>query len=124
MDPFIFHAMYAWINPVENIFENQIKYSLENKEICSKLVESCAITHYKRYYPTFYIKDEGETSIAYVHNQRFWPIVVTWMNPLRAKDLKQIIKYPNGRILTKAIRSGIIQHIRTEFLPDILWQFK
>lgn len=123
-DPFYFHAIQAWLSKSKNYFETQIASTLADPELCSKLVETCSITQYKRYYPTYYIKSEGEVDLAYVHNERFWPIETTWITQIRAKDLKQILKYQNGRILTKTERSGIIQHIRTEPLPLALWQLE
>jgi predicted AAA+ superfamily ATPase len=121
-DPFIYHVIQAWLSQNKNHFETQIKSTLENPEVCSKLVETCTITQFRRYYPTYYIKAEGEVDLAYIHNQRFWPVETTWISQIRSKDLKQILKYPNGRILTKTDRSGIIQHIKTEPLPLALWQ--
>lgn len=120
-DPFIFHAVRAWINPCNDIFKNQIKPYLEAP---SKLAESCVVSHYRRYYPTYYIKGEGEINLAYINAQRFWPIVVTWSNQLSTKELKQIMKYQNGKILTKMQRSGIIEHVRTEPLPQALWKLE
>jgi predicted AAA+ superfamily ATPase len=123
-DPFIFHAINAWISSQKNNVEIQIKNTLSDAELSSKLVDSCVISHFKRFFPTFYIKSEGEVDLAYVHNQRFWPIEITWASQLRAKDLKQILKYSNGRILTKTERSGIIQQIKTEPLALALWQLE
>lgn len=123
-DPFYFHALYAWLHPEKNIFNQQLKNNLGSSEIISNLVKGSIISECKRYYPTYYIKDEGEIDVAYQKDGRFWPIEVSWLTQLRAKDLKQILKYPNGRILTKTDRSGIIQHIQTEPLPIALWNFE
>ncbi len=123
-DPFIFHAMQALISPAKNHFDENIKKLLNNPEQSSKLVESCVISQFARYFPTFYIKGEGDVALAYVYNQRFWPIEITWTYQLPAKNLKQILKYSNGRILTKTERSGIIQQIKTEPLPLALWQLE
>lgn len=123
-DPFYFHAMNAWINPIKNIFDHQMKNTLENVELNSNLVKSSVITHFRRFFSTYYIKSEGEVDLAYIKAERFWPIEITWTSQLRAKDLKQILKYPNGRILTKTDRSGIIEHIQTEPLPIALWQLE
>jgi predicted AAA+ superfamily ATPase len=123
-DPFVFHAMQAALSKSKNHFEAQINAAVSHSDTSSKLVESCIIMQFKRIYPTYYIKSEGEVDLAYVHNQRFWPIEITWANQIRAKDLKQILKYPNGRILTKTDRSGIIEHIKTEPLPLALWQLQ
>lgn len=121
-DPFIFHAIRSWITLGKDIFESQIQPLFDQSDLCSKLVEGCVITHYQRHYPTYYIKAEGQISLAYINERRFWPVMVTWTNQLRAKDLKQIIKYPNGKILAKTQRSGIIEHIRSEPLPQALWR--
>jgi predicted AAA+ superfamily ATPase len=74
----------------------------------SKFVESCVAAHYHRFYPTYYIKAEGEVDVAYVHNNRFWPIEIKWTSQLRPKNLKQIMKYSNSRIFTKTKQHGII----------------
>jgi uncharacterized protein len=121
-DPFYFHAMNAWLNPGKNYYDSLMKNHFEDVMLHSNLVKSCVIGHFKRFFPTYYIKGEGEIDLAYVNAERFWPIETTWTSQLRAKDLKQILKYPNGRILTKTERSGIIQHIQTEPLPLALWQ--
>lgn len=123
-DPFIFHSMKAWLDPIKNPFETQIKPVLDNPEWCAKIVDACVTTHFSRYYPAYYIKAEGEIDLAYIFNRRFWPILITWTNQLHAKDLKQILKYPNGKILTKSQRSGTIEHIRTEPLPQALWRLQ
>ena len=121
-DPFIFHALRAWLFPTKNIFETQIQSILNDSAIYTALTKGCVIAHYHRHYPTYYIKSEGEIDLAFVESGQFWPIVISWTNPLRVKDLKQIIRYPQGRILTKTERSGIIEHIRTEPLPYVLWK--
>lgn len=123
-DPFIYHAIHAWLSGIKKNIAEEIKATLSNPELSSKLVETCVITQFRRYYPTYYIKAEGEVDLAYVHNQRFWPIEITWQNQMRSKDLKQILKYANGKILTKTERSGIIQHIKTESLPITLWHLE
>lgn len=124
IDPFIFHAIRAWIRPRKHSFKTDIKPILNKSELCSKLVEACTTTHYQLYYPTYYIKAECEINLAYIYKQRVWPIMITWANQLRAKELKQILKYPNGKILTKEQRSNRIEHIRTEPIPEALWKLE
>jgi uncharacterized protein len=123
-DPFIFHALRAWLYPVENPYENQIKPAVNDPELSAKLVEACVTSHYRRFYPTYYIKAEGEVDIAYVSDNRFWPVEVKWTNQLRPKDLKQVAKYTNSKILTKSMQAGMIQNIPTEPLPIALWNFE
>ncbi len=123
-DPFIFHAIRSWIAPVQNAYEHQIVTALADPIICGQLAESCAITQYRRYYPTYYLKAEGEVDIAYVKQKRFWPIEIKWTQQLRAKDLKQVLKYPNSRIFTKTKQRGFLQNIPTEPLPLALFNLK
>jgi hypothetical protein len=47
----------------------------------------------------------------------FWPVEIKWTQQLRPKQLKQISKYSNGRILTKSKSKGEILGILSEPLP-------
>lgn len=123
-DPFIFHAIRSWLFPVENPYENQIVTALNNTELCSQLVEACVSTHYRRYYPTYFIKAEGEVDVVYVDHDHFWPIEVKWTNQLRPKDMKQILKYSNGRIFSKTKQSGQFQTTPVEPLPLALFNLQ
>ena len=66
---------------------------------------------------TDYIKAKGEVDIAYIDKKRIWPIEVKWTRQLRPKELKQMSKYPNSKILTKNRNRGEIQGIPTEPVP-------
>jgi predicted AAA+ superfamily ATPase len=116
-DPFIFHAVRAWLTLREDPYSQQVKPVVSDPDWAAKLAEACVVTHYRRYYPTYYIKAEGEVDVAYVDQNRFWPLEVKWTKQLRSKDLKQIAKYPNGRILTRSRQRGHILEIPTEPLP-------
>lgn len=120
-DPFIYHALQSWIEPTADAFTHQVLPTLENSAMNAQLAETCATTQYRRYYPTYYIKAEGEVDIAYIDKKRFWPIEIKWRNQLHSKDLKQILKYPNGKILTKSLQFSSIQNTPTEPLPLALW---
>jgi len=122
-DPFIFHAIRSWLCPAtEDPYLSLIYSSIKDPELCSQLVETTVITHYRRRYPTYYIKAEGEVDIAYIDQNRFWPVEIKWTNQLRTKDLKQIMKYSNGKIFSKTRDFGNIQSIPTEPLPyALLW---
>lgn len=100
-DPFIYHAVRAWLTPCRDPFREQIIPATQDPVITSYLVEACVTSHIRRWYPTYYIKAEGEVDVAYVKDKKFWPIEVKWTNQLRTKDLKQIQKYKNGIILGK-----------------------
>ncbi len=116
-DPFIFHALRAWVEPTQDIYKNQILKTIEDPKLCSLLVEACVANTYARYYPTYYIKGDGEVDIAYVDQGTFWPVEVKWANHLRSAELKQISKYKNGLILTKNDHPGVVGGIPT--LPVI-----
>ncbi len=90
--------------------------------LTSAIAEAVAVSHYRRRFPTYYIKAKGEVDIAYIHRNRFWPVEVKWTNQLRPGDLKQIVKYPNARILTRNKLPGAIQGIPTAPLPLALFQ--
>lgn len=104
-DPFMFHALRRWTDQPED------------EEIIPSLVESCVVSQYQRFYSCYYIKAEGEVDLAYIHNDRFWPIEVKWRNQDRPKDLKQIAKYKNGLILNKYEQVGTVNSIPTRPLP-------
>ena len=116
-DPFIFHALSSWLEPVDNPYETQVLPCLNEPTRVSPLVEGCVATHSARHYPTYYIKAEGEIDIAYVDGGRFWPVEVKWTEQLRPKTLKQAAKYPNSRILAKNPGLGDIMGIGVDYLP-------
>ncbi|MFN3235132.1 MAG: ATP-binding protein [Gammaproteobacteria bacterium] len=116
-DPFIYHAMRAWIRSEKNPYESQIITGVNDPEICSDLVEACVASHFKRYYSTYYIKAEGEVDIAYVKNNHFYPIEVKWTSQLRPKDLKQISKYSHGEIYANVRQATSVNHIPVKPLP-------
>jgi len=121
-DPFIFHAVRSWLSGGKYPYEQQVLPLMSDPELLSKLVEACVVAEYRRYFPTYYIKAEGEVDIAYVDQHRFWPVEVKWSRQLRPKDLKQIAKYPNSRILSKGLHGGIIRGVPVEPLPLVLFR--
>ncbi len=93
--------MQNWIAPVKEPFAQTIKPLMLDSVKISKLVEARVVTHFRRYYQTMYIKSWGEVDVAYIEKKRFWPVEIKWTTQIRQKDLKQIMKYPNSRILAK-----------------------
>lgn len=116
-DPFIFHAVRAWLTPHKDPYSQQVKPIVADPDWAARLTEASVVTHYRRYYPTYYIKAKGEVDVAYIDQNQFWPLEVKWTTQLRPKDLKQIAKYSNGRIFTKSRHCGEIMGIPTEPLP-------
>jgi len=123
-DPFIFHAIRSWLWPTKDPYQIQIFPIIQENELCSALVEAIVATHFKRNYPTFYISAEGEVDVAYLFKEKFWPVEVKWTNQLRAKDLKQILKYSNGVIFSKSKKMGFIENIPVKPIPLALLQMK
>lgn len=121
-DPFVYHAIKYFLTGIKENVDTWIKTVLNDSETSAIIVEATVIAHFQRYYPTYYIKSEGDIDLAYIYADRFWPILITWSNEFRVKALKQILKYPNGKILTRTERSGMIEHVRTEPLPRALWK--
>ncbi len=116
-DPFIFHAVRFLLTPVGDPCAEQVRPLLADPEWTGKLVEGTVVTHYRRYYPTFYIKAEGDVDVAYIEQDGFRPVEVKWTRQGRPKDLKQIAKYGNGRILTQSRQFGHILGVPTVPLP-------
>jgi predicted AAA+ superfamily ATPase len=112
-DPFIYHSLRAWLQPCDDSLTLQIQPLLADSVLVSQLVESVVVTHYRRFYETFYIKAEGEVDLAYIKGERFYPVEIKWTEQLRKKNLKQITKYPEGLILTKSLSLGEIQNVKT-----------
>jgi predicted AAA+ superfamily ATPase len=116
-DPFIFHAIHAWVKPVAQPFTEQMQPFLQDNDNCASLVEGCVVAHYHRLYPTYYIKAESEVDVAYIDQGKFWPVEIKWTNQLRAKDLKQISKYSRAKILARNSQPEAIGNIPVIALP-------
>jgi predicted AAA+ superfamily ATPase len=113
-DTFMYHALREWALPNH----------MQDNNIFPSLVESCVVSHYQRFYPCYYIKNEGEVDLAYVHEDQFFPVEVKWRKQIRTKDLKQISKYKkNGLILNQTVDDGTLNDISTRFLPTHLYNF-
>jgi hypothetical protein len=119
-DPFIFHAVQSWLRQAQDPFAELVRPILDDPERTGQLVEACTAAHYDRHFPTYYIKGEGEVDIAYIKDDRFWPVEVKWTGQLRPKALKQISKYPNSRILARQSTPSMIENIPVGFLPQAL----
>jgi predicted AAA+ superfamily ATPase len=124
-DPFIYHAIKAWLEPTADPYANQILPAVREPRQAGRLAEAVAATHYARRWPTYYIKGAtGEVDVAWVAEGRFWPVEIKWSESIRPKDLKQIMKYPNGRILTRSRSSSTVLGLPTTPLPLALLRLK
>ncbi len=121
-DPFIYHALQAWMYPEIDPYTSQILPKMDNPQFVSSWVEGCAVTHFRRFYPTFYIKgNEGEVDIAYIKQNKFWPIEIKWAGQIHLTEFKQLVKYKNGIILTQRKEESILGSISTIPLPLALF---
>ena len=116
-DPFILHAVRAWLEPHDDPFEHQILAATQDPAWASRIVEATVASHLHRFHPTYYIKAQGEVDVAYVRGGRFWPVEIKWTSQLRPKALKQIARYGNGAIWSKERRPGAINGVSTFPLP-------
>ena len=121
-DPFILHAVRSWLRPDPDPFRTRVEPMLADPDWCGRIAEACAVTHVRRFHPTYYIKAEGEVDIAYIEGKRFRPIEVKWTRQLRPKDLKQIAKYGDGRIWARTWSTERIGGIQVEPLPLALYR--
>lgn len=119
-DPFIHHAVRAWLEPSPDPFEEQIKPAVADERLAAQLAEASVASHLARLYPTYYIKAAGEVDVAYVKGRRFWPVEVKWTRQVRPHDLKQVAKYRNSVICTRLAQPGEIAGVPTLPLPLFL----
>ena len=115
-DPFIFHALRSWIEPVDDPFAAQVESVIADPEWAGKLAETCAAVHHHRMHPTYYIKGDGEVDIAIVEGSTFRPIEVKWTGQVRSTDLKQARKYRNSAICSRLAASRL-HGLPNELLP-------
>ena len=116
-DSFILHAVRAWLTPVEDPFSQQAQSALGEPLWSSKIVEASVASILHRFHPTFYIKGQGEVDIAFVRDDRFWPIEIKWGSQLRPKSIKQIARYGNGEIWRRERSVGEVAGIKALPLP-------
>ncbi len=115
-DPFIYHAVHSWLEPSSDPYRDQVLPVLGDPARIGSLAELCVDVHYARRRPTYYIKAEGEVDVAYVEQNRFYPIEVKWSGQVRSKDIKQLKKYADGRIVS-ALPAKTLHGVPNEFLP-------
>ena len=121
-DPFIYHAVRAWLHGGHDKYERLVLPCVRDPGRAGQLVESCVASHFSRLFPSYYIKAQGEVDLAYVEGGTFWPVEVKWSGQVRPKDLKQVAKYQNGRILDRSKRPREILGLPTEPVPLALFR--
>jgi predicted AAA+ superfamily ATPase len=110
LDPFIYHSVKYLNQPNGSL-------AVKDSEELSLIIEGIASAHYYRNYPCYYIKADKEVDLAYIKNDKFYPVEIKWTNQVRPEDLKQILKYQNGLILSKNHGESKIDNTPVRFLP-------
>ncbi len=88
-----------------------------NRDPHLRLLGQQALVHRSRLLGELPVQTKGEVDIAYVDQNRFWPVEVKWTGQIRPNKIKQIVKYANGLILTKSKKPAEIQGVPTLPLP-------
>jgi predicted AAA+ superfamily ATPase len=86
------------------------------------LAECAAMASFADTTPLYYIKAEGEVDLVVVAHGSWQPYEVKWSERLREEDLKQIVKYPHGLILSKRKDAISFKSIPVKNLPLFLAQ--
>lgn len=120
-DPFISHAVHSVLNDIGDPWENYLK-PLQNggDDALAPFVEAVVVTHFRRRFKTFYIKNHGEIDLAYINDRRAVPIEIKWTSQLRPKELELISKYPNGMIAAKTTRISRLKNNIVVPIPILL----
>lgn len=100
-DPFIHHAMHIMLTEPPDPWKDYLAPMMGNEEELAPHAEATVITHFRRKYAVYYIKNDGEIDLAYVVGKKIFPVEIKWTRQLRPKDLTYITKYPNGIIAAK-----------------------
>jgi hypothetical protein len=119
-DPFILHAVRAWLEPTVDPYGERIRPFLTQPDRAAAVVESVVAAHARRRFATYYIKAAGEVDVAIVSGRQFFPIEVKWRTQLRPSDLKQIAKYDRGRIVARTESMHEISGVPVVPLPRAL----
>jgi predicted AAA+ superfamily ATPase len=118
-DPFILHSAKAWVDGVKNPYEESALPFAADTEKAGALAEGIAAAHCSRVCKCFYIKAEREVDLACVKDGKMFPAEVKWTNQIRRSELSQLLKYPNGVILSKQRSRGEIEG--RPVIPLPLW---
>ncbi len=109
-DPFI-------ANAILHLLQKEKALSEDFKFNEAQLVESVVIANYRRENnKLYYIKAEGEVDLVIPEDKGFLPIEVKWTERLKESELKQVLKYENGIILSKNLEVGKIYNATTRNL--------
>jgi len=121
-DPFIFHAVRAWLEHSGDPYAGQIQPTLADAEWQGRLIEATVANHFSCLHPTYYIKtDRGEVDVATVRDGRVQAIEVKWTSQLRTKDLKIIGRMNHGKVWANVAQAHEMNGLAIEPLPQALF---
>ena len=96
-DPFILHAIESWLRPSADPAAEVVEHRLKDPSATATLIEAVAVSHARRHFPTFYVKQtSGEIDIAVVVGRRVYPIEVKWRRQLRPGELCLVTRARHG----------------------------
>lgn len=113
-DPFILQVIIYWLKQ-EGILASDFEIDRGH------IVESVVVAAHRNKGKLFYIKAEGEVDLVVLKDGGFQPIEVKWTKQLRERELKQIIKYPNGLILSQNLEAGEFKGVKCRNLVEYLY---
>jgi predicted AAA+ superfamily ATPase len=105
-DPFIARAVAGYVN--------------EPPPDDASLVESVVISHCRRNWPTYYIKNKGEIDCAYVRDNRSMPVEVKWTSRIRREHLIMASRYQGCILAAKVDRVLTVENIPVVPIPFFL----
>lgn len=118
-DPFIFHSLYGWLEGKNNSFEFSKKVVNSTTGLKDVLVEGVIASLFRRRWPSYYIKAEGEVDIAIVKSKRFFPIEVKNSVTFNTNQVKQIMKYRHGVIANAGLKIMPFKHLTLVPIPFV-----
>ena len=107
-DPFIFHAIHAWVKYANDPFALASQIFEEKGKTLTALIEGTAAELARRRARTFYIKGETEVDLVLAEKEKFLPIEIKWSPLPKESDLRQLLKYKNGIVATRGRTIGRI----------------
>ncbi len=116
-DPFIFHALHAWVENDADPFKCAETSLAADIPIQTALAEGVVASLLCRRWEGYYIKAEGEVDIALVDGKKFFPIEIKYSHTIRPSELKQILKYPRGIVAYRGVECGSLEQLEVIPLP-------
>lgn len=118
-DPFVFHALNAWIAGKSDAFGLAQQTVEHGGEVLSDLVEGVVASLFSRTWESYYIKAASEVDLALISDKSFMPIEIKYSYKLQRSELKQILKYSRGIVAYRGQEIGLLDHLTVAPIPLI-----